>query len=132
MQQGLPDLGGHVIRRASFAACLVLTGSMASAHHSPVNFDLDVTDFAVSGTIRSLSFRNPHSVIELDVRSPDGRNTLWYIEFSSVNLLLRRDWDLDRIAAGDTITCIGNPSRDGTPEMYMWTIRLADGTEFGR
>ena len=110
----------------------MLAGTMASAHHSPVNFDLDVTDFAVSGTIRSLSFRNPHSVIEIEVASPDGQITQWYIEFSSVNLLLRRGWDLDRIAAGDTITCIGNPSRDGTPEMYMWTIRLADGTEFGR
>jgi hypothetical protein len=97
-----------------------------------MNFDLEVTDFAVSGTIKNLSFRNPHSVIELEVRSPDGQLTQWYIEFSSVNLLLRRDWDLDRIAAGDTVTCIGNPSRDGTPEMYLWTIRLADGTEFGR
>jgi hypothetical protein len=121
-----------VIGRSSFAAWLILAGPMASAHHSPVNFDLDVTDFAVSGTITSLSFRNPHSVIELEVPSPDGQMTQWVIEFSSVNLLLRRDWDLDRIAAGDTITCIGNPSRDGTPEMYMWTIRLADGTEFGR
>jgi hypothetical protein len=124
--------GGHVIGRASFVACLMLAGNMASAHHSPVNFDLEVTDFTVSGTIKRLSFRNPHSVIELEVPSPDGQMTQWYIEFSSVNLLLRRDWDLGRIAAGDTITCIGNPSRDGAPEMYMWTIRLADGTEFGR
>lgn len=121
-----------MIGRASFAACLLLTGNVAPAHHSPVNFDVDVTDFAVSGTISSLSFRNPHSVIELEVPSPDGQMTEWHIEFSSVNLLLRRNWDLDRIAAGDTITCIGNPSRDGTPQMYMWTIRLADGTEFGR
>jgi hypothetical protein len=30
------------------------------------------------------------------------------------------------------VTCVGNPSRDGAPEMYMWTIRLDDGTEFGR
>jgi hypothetical protein len=61
--------GGHVIGRASFVACLMLAGNMASAHHSPVNFDLEVTDFAVSGTIKRLSFRNPHSVIELEVPS---------------------------------------------------------------
>ena len=121
-----------MIGRALCTACLLLAGGLAAAHHSPVNFNLDVTDFAVSGTIRSVSFRNPHSVIELDVASSDGQTTQWYVEFSSVNLLLRRDWDLDRIVAGDTITCIGNPSRDGQPEMYMWTIRLADGTEFGR
>ena len=118
--------------RAILAAALLQAASMASAHHSPVNFDLDVTDFAVSGTIVSVSFRNPHSVIELAVETADGGTTQWYVEFSSVNLLLRRGWDLDRIAAGDVVTCIGNPSRDGTAEMYMWTIRLEDSTEFGR
>lgn len=114
------------------AACLILAAGASTAHHSPVNFDLGVTDFAVTGTISNVSFRNPHSVIELQVESPDGAVTQWYVEFSSVNLLLRRGWDLDRINAGDTVTCVGNPSRSGDPEMYMWTIRLEDGTEFGR
>ena len=118
--------------RVLLVACLSLLSAASAAHHSPVNFNLDVEDFAISGTIANVSFRNPHSVIELQVASPDGETTQWYVEFSSVNLLLRRDWDMERIEAGDTVTCIGNPSRDGTPEMYMWTIRLADGTEFGR
>ena len=114
------------------AASLILVCSVGAAHHSPVNFNLDVTDFAVTGTVASVSFRNPHSVIELEVAEPGEPARLWYVEFSSVNLLLRRGWDLDRIAAGMTVTSIGNPSRDGSPEMYMWTIRLEDGTEFGR
>ena len=118
--------------RAALAACLMLTGGASTAHHSPANFNLDVSDFAVTGTIASVSFRNPHSVIELAVESADGASTQWYVEFSSVNLLLRRGWDLDRIEAGDTVTCIGNPGHDGAPEMYMWTIRLEDGTEYGR
>ena len=118
--------------RAILAACLILANAPGEAHHSPANFNLDVTDFAVTGTIRNVSFRNPHSVIELDVESPDGKATQWYIEFSSVNLLLRRGWDLDRIEAGSTVTCIGNPSHNGEPEMYMWSITLDDGTVFSR
>jgi hypothetical protein len=118
--------------RVLLAACLSLIGGLCGAHHSPANFNLDITDFAVTGTIQSVSFRNPHSVIELTVESADGDAAQWYVEFSSVNLLLRRGWDLDRIEAGDTVTCIGNPSHNGTPEMYMWTIRLDDGTEFSR
>jgi len=118
--------------KALTAMCLVLTSGIVMAHHSPVNFDLDVTDFAVTGTIESVSFRNPHSVIQLSVESTDGTTSDWYVEFSSVNLLLRRGWDLQSIAAGDTVTCIGNPSQSGASEMYMWTIRLDDGTEFGR
>jgi hypothetical protein len=114
---------------ALVACCFTLA---ALAHHSPVNFNLDVTDFEVTGTIAYADLRNPHSVIELLVDDENGSMTEWYVEFSSVNLLLRRGWDIDRIQAGDTVTCIGNPSRNGDPEMYMWTIRLADGTEFSR
>jgi hypothetical protein len=118
--------------RAILAACLILAGGPGAAHHSPANFNLDVTDFSVTGTIKSVSFRNPHSVIELQVESSGGVTTQWYVEFSSVNLLLRRGWDFDRIEAGDTVSCIGHPGQDGRAEMYMWTIRLEDGTEFGR
>jgi hypothetical protein len=118
--------------RTLIASCLILVPGFGTAHHSPANFNLNVTDFAVTGTIASVSFRNPHSVIQLLVESDDGNSTEWYVEFSSVNLLLRRGWDLESIEAGDTVTCIGNPSQNGAAEMYMWTIRLSDGTEFGR
>jgi hypothetical protein len=86
----------------------------------------------VTGTIAYVDVRNPHSVIELLVEDSAGETTEWYVEFSSVNLLLRRGWDIDRLEVGDTVTCIGNPSKNGAPEMYMWAIRLADGTEFSR
>ena len=102
------------------------------AHHSPAAFNLEVTDFALEGEIEFVEMRNPHSVMELRVTNDDGSTTLWGIEFSSVNLLLRRGWDFDRIKAGDRVTCIGNPSATGRPEMYMWSIKLADGTEFAR
>jgi Family of unknown function (DUF6152) len=115
-----------------FATLLLSLAGAAAAHHSPANFNLDVTDFEITGKIAYVDVRNPHSVIELLVAHDNGATDQWYVEFSSVNLLLRRGWDLDRIAVGDTVTCIGNPSRHGDHEMYMWTIKLADGTEFGR
>jgi hypothetical protein len=109
-----------------------LLGRSGSAHHSPVAFDTGVTDFAISGEIAYVDMRNPHSVMRLRVASNDGGDALWDIEFSSVNLLLRRGWDFERIKVGDRVTCIGNPSATGKTEMYMWSIKLADGTEFGR
>jgi hypothetical protein len=110
---------------------LLLCGT-SSAHHSPVAFDTGVTDFAISGEIEYVDMRNPHSVMRLKVAGEDGSSTLWDIEFSSVNLLLRRGWDFERIQVGDRVTCVGNPSATGKAEMYMWSIKLADGTEFGR
>lgn len=119
-------------QRLAAAVFLTLLSTVGEAHHSPANFDTDVTDFSVTGTITYVDFRNPHSVIELSARDPSGQSLEWQVEFSSVNLLLRRGWEFDRIKIGDMVTCIGNPSRSGAEEMYMWEIRLEDGTEFGR
>ena len=114
------------------ALTLLLLCGTSLAHHSPVAFDTAVTDFAISGEVEYVDMRNPHSVMRLKVAAEHGRSTVWDIEFSSVNLLLRRGWDFERIKVGDRVTCIGNPSATGKAEMYMWSIKLADGTEFGR
>ena len=121
-----------MLGRASFVLSALTVAAAAAAHHSPVAFDTGVTDFTLTGEIESVDIRNPHSVMTLRVPNDDGSTTTWDIEFSSVNLLLRRGWDFERIKAGDTVTCIGNPSAMGHNEMYMWSIVLADGTEFGR
>ena len=102
----------------------------AAAHHSPANYDLTVVDFAVKGRIKRIEFRNPHSKVALLVTDAQGKTTEWDIEFSSINLLVRRGWQLDRIKVGDVVTCIGNPDKTGAAHMYMWSIKLADGTEF--
>jgi hypothetical protein len=119
------------LKLAGALTFLLLCGT-SFAHHSPVAFDTGVTDFALSGEVEYVDMRNPHSVMRLKVAAEDGSSTLWDIEFSSVNLLLRRGWDFERIQVGDRVTCIGNPSATGKAEMYMWSIKLADGTEFGR
>jgi len=114
------------------AAISVLLTAGVEAHHSPVAFDTRVTDFSITGKIEHVDVRNPHSIMSVRVGNDDGTETVWDIEFSSVNLLLRRGWEFERIAVGDTVTCTGNPSATGRNEMYMWSIRLPDGTEFGR
>ncbi|MBN1238225.1 MAG: hypothetical protein JXB36_06970 [Gammaproteobacteria bacterium] len=121
-----------MLGRASLVLFALTVAAAATAHHSPVAFDTGVTDFTLTGEIESVDIRNPHSVMTLRVPNGDDSTTTWHIEFSSVNLLLRRGWDFERIKAGDTVTCTGNPSALGLNEMYMWSIVLADGTEFGR
>jgi hypothetical protein len=97
-----------------------------------VAFDTGVTDFSLNGEIISVDVRNPHSAMILRVTNNDGSTTDWDIEFSSINLLLRRGWDFDQLQVGEQVKCTGNPSSRGLPEMYMWSIILADGTEFGQ
>jgi putative transposon-encoded protein len=111
---------------------LVLVGGFSYAHHSPATYDLTITDFGVTGKIKSLEFRNPHSEMVLQAPDKTGKIVDWEVEFSSVNLLVRRGWKFERIKPGDTVTCIGNPAKTGEPKMYMWSIKLADGTVFAK
>ncbi len=124
-------MDSKLLKMAAAVTSLLLAGT-GLAHHSPIAFDTNVTDFVISGEIEYVDMRNPHSVMRLKVAAEDGNAAVWDIEFSSVNLLLRRGWDFDRIKVGDRVTCIGNPSAAGKTEMYMWQIKLADGTAFGR
>jgi hypothetical protein len=111
---------------------LMMVGGIAHAHHSPATYDLTITDFAVTGKIKSVEFRNPHSHMVLQAPDKSGKIVEWDVEFSSVNLLVRRGWKFDRIKFGDTVTCIGNPAKTGEPKMYMWSIKLADGTVYAK
>ena len=115
----------------ALTACVLVSG-MTYAHHSPATYDLTVTDFAVTGKVKSVEFRNPHSQMVLQAPDKNGKMADWAVEFSSVNLLVRRGWKFDRIKFGDTVTCIGNPAKTGDPKMYMWSIKLADGTVFAK
>ena len=118
--------------RALLTIFVVTFAAPLAAHHSPVAFNTEVADFSLQGEITHVDIRNPHSAMTLRVVSEDGEEVEWDIEFSSINLLLRRGWDFDRLVVGEQVTCIGNPSALGKQEMYMWSIVLADGTEYGR
>ena len=122
----------YTIVTGILATALLAVAPVGSAHHSPVAFNTQVTDFELKGVIEMVEMRNPHSVMQLRVANGDGTSALWDIEFSSVNLLLRRGWDFDRIKVGDRVTCVGYPSATGKTVMYMWSLVLADGTEFAR
>ena len=122
------------MKRRVFIALMssALIADVAYAHHSPATYDLTVTDFAVIGKIKSIEFRNPHSQMVLIAPDKSGKPAEWDIEFSSVNLLVRRGWKFNRLKAGDTVTCVGNPAKTGEPKMYMWSIKLSDGTVFAK
>ena len=121
------------MKLAVFVGCAILAAAAPplEAHHSPAIYDLTVTDFALEGEIKEIEFRNPHSELLLVVK-PVGADTAveWEVEFSSVNLLLRRGWKPGQLKVGDRVTCIGNPGKNGIHQMYMWSIKLADGTVF--
>ena len=113
--------------------CLLLLALAApvAAHHSfAVFFDSERT-ISIDGTVSEFQFRNPHGIIRLKVRQPDGKEVEWKAETNSPSILERRGWKRDSLKAGDAIRVQGWPARDGSNYMRMRSVVRADGTPVG-
>ena len=110
---------------ATVAAVLSL-GAVAAAHHSvAVNFDSS-KNMNLTGKIKQVEIRNPHSRITLDVVQPDGKVKQWLIEWSDRNALVRRKVPFQLLHVGDTVTINASPSRQLDNLAYFRTAVLPD------
>ena len=108
------------------AAALALP---ARAHHSFAVHFLPEALITISGVVSEFRFRNPHGVVSLAVTGEGGEVEHWKVETNSPNILKRRGWSEDSIAAGDRITVEGYPARDGSRFMRIYRVSFADGRE---
>lgn len=114
-----------------FSALLFLVGmlplSCVQAHHSfAVHFEAEANQ-EVKGVVDSFKFANPHGILYFHVTDANGQVTQWRAETNSPNILRRRGWSRDSLKAGDEITVLGFPARDGTSYMRISKITFADG-----
>ena len=115
------------ISAAVFAAC-VCAGGVAIAHHSVgINFD-NAKAFTLTGILKEVDIRNPHSQITLSVKGTDGAAKDWFIEWSDKNALIRRKVRYERMKIGDTIMIRVSPSRRLENVGYFQSATLADGS----
>jgi hypothetical protein len=90
----------EIRRRDVTAICLPLWGAFVLAHHSVAgNFDQSKA-MDVKGVIKELAFRNPHSLITLEVTRPEGGVTEFFVEWSDKNALTRRSVPIDKLRVG--------------------------------
>jgi hypothetical protein len=106
-----------------FFSCVVLL-----AHHSVAgNFDQTKT-IDISGKVKEIAIRNPHSQITLTVSRPEGGTTEFYVEWSDKNALMRRSVPVSKMHVGDLVTINVNPSKRLPNLGYFRTATLPDGT----
>jgi hypothetical protein len=115
--------------KATFlTVCLLATSASAVAHHSvAANFDASKA-MDVTGKIKEVEIRNPHSQITLEVSKPDGTTSEFYVEWSDKNALMRRSVPIDKLKVGDKITVNVSPSKRLPNLGYFRTATLSDGT----
>ncbi len=99
----------------------------ALAHHSGAMFDATRTQ-TLAGTVTEFNWTNPHSSFKVDVAGADGKVETWAIEMNSPQNLIRTGWKRSTIKAGDKVTVVVRPLRDGKPGGSYVSITLADGT----
>lgn len=96
-----------ILRYLTFVlACSTVT---ATAHHSRGAYDVDAT-ITLSGTVRQVSWRNPHVYITLESVTGGSAET-WTLEGHSISGMLGNGWQKDSVNVGDKVTAIVNPGR---------------------
>jgi hypothetical protein len=115
-------------RLAMLAALCVATS--AFAHHSFAMFD-QAKQVTLKGTVREFQWTNAHAWIHLDVPNASGGVDSWQVELNSPNNLKRQGWKSTSLTAGEKVTLMLNPLKDGTKGGLFISVTLPDGTVLG-
>ncbi|MEP7247560.1 MAG: DUF6152 family protein [Gammaproteobacteria bacterium] len=118
-----------LVTRLIFIIALCLS-EPAFAHHSFAMFD-QKKSVTLKGTVREFQWTNPHAFIHIEVPNGSGGTALWQVELNSPNNLKRQGWKSTSLKAGDVVTLVANPLRDGSKGGLFVCVTRPDGTVLG-
>jgi len=118
------------LTRFSLGATVLLACNVALAHHSFAMFDQS-KDVTLKGVVTEFQWTNPHAFIHIDVPDASGGKASWQVELNSPNNLRRQGWRSTSVKAGDAVTLVIKPLRDGTKGGLFVSVKLPDGTVLG-
>jgi len=114
-------------QRIAFTAVLLAASAPAFVHHSGAMFD-PAKEQTLVGTVTEFNWTNPHSSFKVSVPAADGKTEdVWAIEMNGPNNLVHAGWKRTTIKAGDKVTVVVHPLRDGKPGGSFVSIVLPDG-----
>ena len=109
-------------------AGLLLAAAPVMAHHSFAGaFDAS-QPMELKGTITKFEWINPHALVYIAVKKPDGQLENWEAEIAAPNSLFRRGWTKTSVAPGAEVVMFGYRAKDpGLLRLNGLHIQLADG-----
>ena len=110
-------------------AALSMVAAPVFAHHGRGQTYAMDTELTLKGTVSEVVWRNPHVLIYMAVEGENGEVVNWAFENGGVSQLAREGYHRNSVQAGQEITAIVHPARNGAPTSIVVKIILADGTE---
>jgi hypothetical protein len=96
---------------------LLISASLVAHHGDAGRYEETLT--TVTGTVVDLQLINPHSILILDVKEPDGKVVRWKGEWGSATALRRDGITRETVKVGDTITMRGRRLKNRSPFMTL-------------
>ena len=121
------------LARLPLVTVLLSTGVLF-AHHGNTAYD-ETARVRIKGTVTEFIWTNPHTQIYLDVTGASGKVVKWGVETNSPGILTRAGWTRHSLKAGDQISIILCPAKNGQPVAYAGSgdpgtkVIFADGRE---
>jgi hypothetical protein len=122
------------LAKATTLLAVLFSAGALFAHHGNSAYD-ETARVPIKGTVTEFIWTNPHSQIYLDVKDSSGKVINWGVETNSPGILSRAGWTRRALKAGDQITIIVCPAKNGQPVAYAGSgdpgtkVIFADGRE---
>src|SRR6266513_2243395 len=94
------------------AACVLVFGMTAYAHHS-IGATYDASkEVKLVGKLVQFDFRNPHAFVHIEAPDKDGKIQRWAVEWGGASSLGGQGVTRTTLKAGDEVVITGNPARN--------------------
>jgi hypothetical protein len=97
------------------------------AHHGNAAYDGSVVELK-NATVTKLSWANPHTIVEFDVKDDKGQPVHWAAELGSPSALGLLGWTKTSLSPGDVITVYVHQAKTKNPVGRIDHVVLADGS----
>jgi hypothetical protein len=118
---------------AAFAAALVLGAGVRPgyAHHSFAMFDMNTTT-QLTGTLKDVSWANPHTAMIVVVPGEGGQAAEWHFESGPPAFMLRAGLKRDDLSGriGSKVTITFHPLKDGRTGGSLVGMKFEDGASW--
>ena len=114
----------HLVGIAVLSVC---TAPLFAHHSVRATFSTD-TLVTLTGTVRDMQWRNPHSYFTLVPTDSTDAASVWTIEMGAPSAIVESGLSRDFLEAGDAVSLEVWVAMDGTRNAHARVITFADGT----